>query len=104
MLSAITYLSIPARSFGTNWTYYIMNLGILAIAPVAVYLYLPFFRRLNITSAYEYLEYRFDVGIRLLGSSSFVAFQLARMGIVVLLPALALSAVTGLNVYHSDGH
>ena len=50
------------------------------------------------TSAYEYLEMRFSLAIRLLGSTSFVIFQFARMGVVILLPALALSAVTGLDV------
>ena len=98
-LSAITYLAMPARSYATDWVLLTLNIGIFAIAPFVIYLYLPFFRRLNITSAYEYLEKRFHVSIRLFGSLSFVTFQLGRMGIVVLLPALALSAVTGLNVY-----
>jgi len=98
-LSAITFLAMPARSYATDWVLLILNIGIFAIAPFIIYLYLPFFRRLNITTAYEYLEKRFHVSIRLFGSFSFVVFQLGRMGIVVLLPALALSAVTGMNVY-----
>ena len=98
MLSAITYLSIPARAYGTNWSWLLLNLGIPIISIVAAYLYLPFFRRLTVASAYEYLERRFHVSLRVFGSLSFVLFQLGRMGIVVLLPALALSAVTGLSV------
>jgi len=98
-LSAITYLAMPARSYATDWALLILNIGIFAMAPLVIYFYLPILRRLNITTAYEYLEKRFHVSIRLFGSLSFVAFQLGRMGIVVLLPALALSAVTGLNVY-----
>ncbi len=99
MLSAITYLSIPAKAYAVDWTRILLNAGILAIAPIVIFLYLPFFRRLKVTSAYEYLEKRFDVSIRLLGSTAFVVFQLARMGIVILLPALALSAVTGIDVW-----
>ena len=60
---------------------------------------MPFFRRLKITTAYEYLEKRFNVAVRLFGSSSFILFQLARMAIVVYLPALALATATGMNVY-----
>ncbi len=97
-LSAITYLAIPAKTFATDWVRFLIQLGIIACAPIVVYFFLPFFRRLNVTSAYEYLELRFSLAIRLLGSGSFVIFQLARMGIVILLPALALSAVTGLDV------
>ena len=99
MLSAITYLSIPATTYETDWTRFLLNMGIPLIAPVVILFYLPFFRRLRVTSAYEYLEQRFHVSIRLLGSLSFVLFQLGRMGIVLLLPALALSAVTNLDLY-----
>lgn len=99
MLSAITYLSIPATAYETDWTRFLLNMGIVLIAPLVILFYLPFYRRLRVTSAYEYLEHRFHVSIRLLGSLSFILFQLGRMGIVLLLPALALSAVTQLDLY-----
>lgn len=98
-LSAITYLAMPARAYATDWSLLPLNIGILAIAPLVVFVYIPLFRRLNITTAYEYLEKRFHVSVRIFGSLSFIAFQLGRMGIVILLPALALATVTGMNVY-----
>ncbi len=98
MLSAITYLSIPATVFATDWTRFLLNMGIPLIAPLVILFFLPFYRKLSVTSAYEYLEQRFDLSLRLLGSVSFILFQLGRMGIVLLLPALALSAVTGMNL------
>ena len=98
MLSAITYLSIPAKGYATNWTWFLFNMAIPIMAPVIIFCFLPFYRRLGITSIYEFLEMRFDSGLRKLGSASFAIFQLARMGIVILLPALALSAVTGWDV------
>ena len=51
------------------------------------------------TSAYEYLELRFGLATRLVGSTAFLMFQVGRMGIVVYLPALALSTVSGRNIY-----
>ncbi|MEM8485101.1 MAG: sodium/solute symporter [Bacteroidota bacterium] len=99
MLSAITYLSIPATVYATDWTRFLLNMGIPLVAPIVILFFLPFYRKLDVTSAYEYLEKRFDVSLRLLGSLSFILFQLGRMGIVLLLPALALSAVTGLNLF-----
>lgn len=98
-LSAITYLSIPAKSFVSDWAYLMVNVAIVAIAPLVIYFYLPRYRRLNLTSVYQYLEHRFDVSLRLLGSAAFVLFQMGRMAIVILLPALALAATTGLDVY-----
>ncbi len=98
-LSAITFMAIPAKAYATNWVYFLVNMCIIAIAPVVVFFYLPFFRRLEITTAYEYLEKRFHLHVRLFGSVAFILFQLGRMGIVLFLPALALSTVTGINIY-----
>ena len=98
-LSAITFVSMPAVAYATNWIVYPGQLMILCFAPVVVLFYLPFFRRLDVTTAYEYLEKRFNVVVRLFGSLSFVTYQFGRMAIVVYLPALALSAVTGMDVY-----
>lgn len=98
-LSAITFMAVPAIVFATDWSTAIGSIMILAIVPVIIKFYLPFFRRLNVTSAYEYLENRFSGNVRLLGSLSFILLQLGRMGIVLYLPALALSAVTGIDIY-----
>lgn len=98
MLSSITFISIPTMTYIGDWRYFPMVLCILAMAPIAIYFYLPFFCRLNITSAYEYLEKRFNVAIRLFGSGVFNIFMVCRVAVVTLLPALALDAVTGIGV------
>ena len=98
-LSAITFMAIPAKAYQTNWVYLPGNLMIAAVALPVIRYYLPFYRRLNVTSAYEYLELRFGLATRLTGSTTFLVFQLARMGIVIYLPALTLSTVSGWNVY-----
>jgi len=98
-LSAITFMAIPAKAFDTDWVYFLGNMMIVAVAPAVVFLYLPFFRRLNVTTAYEYLERRFNLATRLLGSAAFVLFQLGRMGVVLYLPAAALQTVTGIDIY-----
>ena len=98
-ISALTFMAIPALVYRKDWVYFLGNMMIVALAPVVIYFYLPFFRGLEVTSAYEYLEKRFNVAVRLLGSGAFLLYQLGRMGVVVYLPALALAAVTGFNVY-----
>ena len=97
-LSAITFMAIPAKSYDTDWILFVQNLGILAMAPVVAFCFLPFFRRLSVTTAYEYLEYRFHNSLRLAGSAVYMLFQVGRVAVVTLLPALALSAVTGFDV------
>ena len=98
-LSSISFMAVPAKVYATNWLYFAFVIGDVLVPLVVVFFYVPFFRRLNITSAYEYLEKRFNLLARLLGSAAFIFFQTGRMTIVLFLPALALSAVSGINVY-----
>lgn len=97
-LSALTFIAIPAKAYATDWVYFLNNMMIVAVAPLIVYFYLPYFRKLKLTSVYEYLEIRFSNRVKLLGSLTFVLFQVSRLGIVIYLPALVLSAVTGINM------
>lgn len=99
MLSAITYMAIPAKAFATNWTYYAMMLTILFVSFPVIKYYLPFFRRLNVTSAYEYLQRRFNYTTRLMASILFITFMVARTALVLYLPSLALTTVTGIDIY-----
>lgn len=98
MLSSITFIAIPTQAYLSDWRYFVMAICIFAIAPVAIFYYLPFFCRLGITSAYEYLERRFNLGVRLFGSAAFVVFMVCRVAVVTLLPAIALNAVTGVSI------
>lgn len=99
MLSAITYMSIPAKAYATDWTYYPMQICILIVSFPVIKYYLPFFRRLNVTTAYEYLERRFNYTARLMASILFIVFMVARMALVLFLPSLAMTAVTGIDIY-----
>lgn len=99
MLSAITYMAIPAKAYATDWTYYPMLITILLVSFPVVKYYLPYFRRLNLTSAYEYLEFRFNTLTRLTASALFITFMVARTALVLYLPSLALTAVTGIDIY-----
>ena len=99
MLSAITYMTIPAKAYTTNWTYYPMLWMILLVSFPVIKYYLPYFRKLNVTSAYEILEQRFNLFTRMLASTLFSIFMIVRMAIVLYLPSLALTAVTGIDIY-----
>ncbi len=98
MLSSLTFIAIPAKAFMTDWTFIVINMGIVLITPVVVAYVLPFFRHIDATSAYEYLEKRFNVTARLFGSASFILFQMGRMAVVMFLTALPLAAITPLSV------
>ncbi len=98
-LSSISFMAVPAKVYATDWVYFLLQMTIVMIAFPVVFLYLPYFRRVRMTSAYEYLESRFNLPVRMYASVSFVLYQVGRMSIVLFLPAIALSTVTGFSVY-----
>ena len=97
-LSAITFLATPALAYATDLRYAPTWLGILLVVPLVTRVFLPVYRRLELRTAYEYLERRFSRAVRRVGSGCFLVMQTARMAIVVYLPALALATVTGVDV------
>ena len=98
-LSAITFMSIPAKAYATDWSYMLFNAGIVLVVPLIVLLFIPFFRKLNSTTAYEYLERRFNPLVRVICSAAFIIYQIGRMGVVLLLPSIALNVVTGFDIF-----
>ena len=89
-LSSITFMSIPAKAYTEDWTFLLGQYIAIIILPFVFIYYIPFFRKLNLTSAYEYLEKRFDVRMRLFASLSFMLFHIGRIAIITYLTALAL--------------
>ena len=98
-LSAITFIAIPAKSYATDWRMFMFNMAIIMVAPIVIRYFLPFFRRFNFDTAYQYLEARFNRAVRWLASALFVFFMVSRIAVVLFLPSLALNAVTGFSIY-----
>lgn len=99
MLSAITFLAIPAKAYANDWNMIFFNLGIVLVAPVVIVFYLPRFRLFRSISAYQFLEDRFNRITRWFASGLFCLFMISRIAIVLYLPAIALNVVTGMNVH-----
>ncbi|CAF1254576.1 unnamed protein product [Rotaria sordida] len=100
-LSAVTLLGTPSEVylFGTMYCYQAISWTIASTVTALVFM--PKFREMNCTSAYEYLEKRFDRAVRTCASLTFSSFMLIYMAIVLYAPALALSQTTGLNIWLS---
>jgi SSS family transporter len=100
--SSISYVAIPAKSFETDWTYLSNNLiTVLGLMFVATWI-VPLLRRLDLVSVFSYLEIRFHPAIRMLASALCILMQVgSRMSVVLFLPALAIAAITGIDVVWS---
>ena len=73
MLSSLTFTGLPGKAYATDWVYFVANMMIPVVAFIAVYVALPFYRKIDATSAYEYLEKRFNRNVRMLGSGFFLS-------------------------------
>ncbi len=92
-LSAITYMATPANAFVGSWIFAFGNITIFLFAPILIIYIVPFFRHINATTAYEYLEQRFSYIIRALGSVMFIGYHIFRIAIVIYLPTLAFGTI-----------
>ncbi len=96
--SGFSFIAIPAKSYMTNLLFFGAIL-ISQLFAVAMAFLMPYLRRLNITTIYEYLEARFDLCIRLFGAAVYVIYQAGlRMSVAMYIPALAIAVVTGIDV------
>ncbi|MEM6290651.1 MAG: sodium/solute symporter [Myxococcota bacterium] len=100
--SVVSFVSIPAfvalkEGGGLLWIQYEMSVP-LAMVFIMVVL-IPFFRRLELVSVYEYLEMRFDRRIRLLLSGVFLFARGLGSGVGVYTTALVLQVCTGLDLW-----
>ena len=98
VLSGISFIGHPARAFRYDSAMIAWPFAAILVTPIAIYVLLPFYRRLNVVTAYQYLEKRFDVNVRLLASALFIIKRLTWMALVALAPSLVLSTVTNLRV------
>lgn len=93
--SAITFISTPGQAFedGMRFVQFYFGLPLAMIVISAVFV--PIYYRLNVYTAYEYLEYRFDGRVRSLGAVLFLIQRGLAAGITIYAPAIILSSILG---------
>lgn len=100
--SAITFLSAPGQAYtdGMRFVQYYFGLPIAMV--VISITFIPIFQRLNVYTAYEYLENRFDRKTRLLTSVLFLISRGLSTGISIYAPSIILSSIMGWNIYFTN--
>jgi SSS family transporter len=93
--SAISYLGVPAWSFQQNMRLNQNILTYLLAIPIVILVFLPVYSRGNLFTAYQYLENRFDLRVRLLTSVFFLVIRGAHVAVVIYAPALMMAELMG---------
>ncbi|CAL8112611.1 unnamed protein product [Orchesella dallaii] len=101
-LSAITILGYPAEVYSYGSQVFLLSLMGPITTAIAICLFVEVMYDLKLTSAYKYLEYRYDsIVVRWMGSLIFIIQLLLISGIVMYAPALALETMMGLPLWMS---
>src|SRR5215510_4968986 len=93
--SGIDYLMQPASTIKYGLILLVGTSSWLFLYPWVSRVTLPFYRRLQVYTAYEFLEARFDVRVRTLAALIFIVWRLGWMATAIYVPCLAINAATG---------
>lgn len=93
--SSISYIAIPGEAFNYGTTMYLSMFFLALPLPVALLFFLKLFYRLRLWTAYEYLERRFQVGLRICGSAVFLVTRCVYLGVALYATALLLEPAVG---------
>lgn len=93
--SAITFLSTPGQAYHDGMGFVQFYFGLPIAMVVIILVFIPLYYRLNVQTAYEFLENRFNAKTRTLTAVLFLIQRGLSAGITIYAPAIVLSAVLG---------
>lgn len=96
--SAITFLSTPGQAFHDGMGFVQFYFGLPIAMVIICMVFIPIYHKLNVYTAYEFLENRFDLKTRTLTACLFLIQRGLAAGITIFAPAIILSAVLGWNL------
>lgn len=99
--SAITFLSAPGQGYSDGLRFVQFYFGLPLAMIVLCVTFIPIFHKLNVYTAYEYLEKRFDTKTRTLTAFLFLLQRGISTGITIYAPAIVLSTILTINISYT---
>ena len=96
--SAVTFISTPGQGYADGLRFVQFYFGLPLAMVVLCVTAIPAYKRMNVFTAYEYLEGRFDGKTRTLAALLFLIQRGLAAGITIYAPALVLSVLLGWDV------
>ncbi|GHB73632.1 sodium:solute symporter [Persicitalea jodogahamensis] len=96
--SAITFLSAPGQAYTDGMRFVQFYFGLPFAMIVLCITFVPKFHKLNVFTAYEYLEGRFDLRTRSLTAGLFLLQRGLSTGLSIYAPSIILSAILGWDI------
>jgi SSS family transporter len=99
--SAITFLAAPGQGYRDGLRFVQFYFGLPLAMIVLCITFIPNFHKLNVYTAYEYLEKRFDIKTRAFTAILFLIQRGLSTGITIYAPAIILSILLNINVTYT---
>ncbi len=100
--SAVTFLSAPGQGFSDGMRFVQFYFGLPLAMVVLSVTFVPMFRKLNVFTAYEFLETRFDARVRTFTAALFLLQRGLSTGLSIYAPSIILSTILGWNIYWTN--
>lgn len=97
-VSSISFLALPGNAYLGNWNSFVFSLSIPIASILAAKYFVPFYRSISSVSAYSFLEEKFGYWARAYAAICYLLTQVARIGSVLFLLALALHFMLGWSI------
>lgn len=97
-VSSISFLALPGSAFAGNWNSLVFSISIPIAIIIAAKHFVPFYRNISSISAYSFLEEKFGYWARVYTAACHLLTQIARIGSVLFLLALALNSMMGWSI------
>ena len=96
--SAITFLSTPGQAYESGMGFVQFYFGLpIAMIIISIFI-LPIYYKLNVFTAYQYLEQRFNAKVRSFTAFLFLVSRGLAAGITIYAPSIILSTILGWNL------
>lgn len=97
LFSSNSFVFYPSAAFGDSLRIGLSLIAFALMTPVVIWVFIPVYARLKVETAYEYLELRFHVSVRILASGLFVLLRIGWMASATYAASVVVSSVIGIG-------
>lgn len=97
LFSSNSFVFYPAAAFGDSLRIGLSLLAFTLMTPIVIWIFIPLYARLQVETAYEYLELRFHVAVRTLAAGLFVLLRIGWMASATYAASLVVANVAGVS-------
>jgi SSS family solute:Na+ symporter len=97
LFSSNSFVFYPSAAFGDSLRIGLSLVAFSLMTPIVIWVFIPVYARLNLETAYEYLEMRFHVSVRLLASGLFILLRIGWLISMTFAASLVVASVSGVS-------